>query len=346
MFSNTLHGAFLTLTSLAVVVLATRSISLEVTGPPSVASVEHLKVIATITNTGDETVKVLNDPRGPLSKLPTDTFAITDATGAQPSFTGIKVKYVPKTAVALGAYTVLSPGESIDVEHNLAQAYNFTASGAGSYDFRARNIFYVVNDDETISHIYADSKSHAAKISGMLASTRPTLAKRVTYKGCSSSQHTSLVAAAAAAQSYAASASSYISSHTNSTTRFTTWFGTYTTARHSTVESHFSAISSNTFSSYTFDCTCTDSDTYAYVYPDTFGTVYLCGAFWSAPTTGTDSKGGTLVHESSHFTRNGGTDDNAYGQSACESLAKSDPASAVDNADTHEYFAENSPTLA
>ena len=28
-----------------------------------------------------------------------------------------------------------------------------------------------------------------------------------------------------------------------------------------------------------------------------FGHVYLCGAFWSAPTTGTDSKGGTLIHE-------------------------------------------------
>ena len=28
-----------------------------------------------------------------------------------------------------------------------------------------------------------------------------------------------------------------------------------------------------------------------------FGYIYLCGAFWQAPTTGTDSKGGTLVHE-------------------------------------------------
>ncbi|KAF8963005.1 peptidyl-Lys metalloendopeptidase [Flammula alnicola] len=348
MFSNSLRGAFLALTSLAVVVSATQSLSLKVTGPESVASVENLNIVATITNTGDETVKVLNDPSGPLSKLPTDTFAITDATGAQPSFTGIKVKYVPKTAAALGAYTILAPGESVEVEHNLAHAYNFTAPGAGNYDIHARNIFYVVNNDETISHIYADSEAHAAKISGKLASTRPTptLAKRATYVGCSAARQTSLVAAASAAQSYAASASSYASSHTSSTTRYTTWFGTYTTARHSTVVSQFSAISSNTFSSYTFDCTCTDSGTYAYVYPDSFGTVYLCGAFWSAPTTGTDSKGGTLIHESSHFTNNGGTQDNAYGQSACKSLAISSPASAVDNADSHEYFAENNPALA
>jgi peptidyl-Lys metalloendopeptidase len=54
---------------------------------------------------------------------------------------------------------------------------------------------------------------------------------------------------------------------------------------------------------------------------------------------------GTLIHESSHFTRNGGTDDNTYGQSSCKSLAISSPADAVDNADSHEYFAENNPAL-
>lgn len=58
------------------------------------------------------------------------------------------------------------------------------------------------------------------------------------------------------------------------------------------------------------------------VYCSRHGTIYLCGAFWDAPVTvrsllvrdsapsqisissvqGTDSRGGTLVHESSHFT--------------------------------------------
>ena len=77
--------------------------------------------------------------------------------------------------------------------------------------------------------------------------------------------------------------------------------------------------------------------------PDQFGKIYLCGAFWRAPDTGTDSRSGTLVHESSHFLTNGGTADNAYGQTACRSLAKSDPAKAIMNADSHEYFAENQP---
>ena len=77
--------------------------------------------------------------------------------------------------------------------------------------------------------------------------------------------------------------------------------------------------------------------------PDEFGTVYLCGAFWNAPPTGTDSQAGTLIHEASHFTDNGGTQDYAYGQDACMDLASSDPATAILNADSHEYFAENTP---
>ena len=92
-------------------------------------------------------------------------------------------------------------------------------------------------------------------------------------------------------------AKSYLSSHTSSTTRYTTWFGTYSSSRHSTVLSHFSKISGSDFSSFTYDCTCTESDTYAYVYADNYGYIYLCGAFWDASTTGTDSRGGTIIHE-------------------------------------------------
>jgi len=47
----------------------------------------------------------------------------------------------------------------------------------------------------------------------------------------------------------------------------------------------------------------------------------------------------------SHFTVVAGTDDWAYGQTAAAALAKSSPTKAVDNADSHEYFAENNPFL-
>ena len=71
----------------------------------------------------------------------------------------------------------------------------------------------------------------------------------------------------------------------------------------------------------------------------------VCGVVTTtAPATGTDSKAGTLVHEMSHFNATAGTDDHVYGQTGAKNLAISDPASALDNADNHEYFAENNPS--
>ncbi|EPQ60339.1 peptidyl-Lys metalloendopeptidase [Gloeophyllum trabeum ATCC 11539] len=332
---------------------ALRDISVKVSGPDTVDGVDNLKVTATITNTGDETLKLLNDPYSPLSRIPTDTFRITTEAGETPQFIGVKAKYVPAKAAELGAYTVLEAGKSIEVEHDISSAYNFTTPGEGRYSFEARNVFYHVDDDGVVGDVlYANHEDvHTLSLSGKLVKARvsPTPAsrfgKRESYNGCSSSQKSALVSAAPAAQTYVANALSYLKSHTSSTTRYTTWFGTYTSSRHSTVQTHFNNLNGNDYSSFTYDCTCTDSGTYAYVYPDDFGYITLCGAFWDAPVTGTDSKGGTLVHESSHFTQNGGTQDYVYGQSSAKSLAKSDPSEAIMNADSHEYFAENNPSL-
>jgi peptidyl-Lys metalloendopeptidase len=95
----------------------------------------------------------------------------------------------------------------------------------------------------------------------------------------------------------------------------------------------------------TFDCTCKKKNVYAYVYPNQPYKIFLCGVFWTAPATGTDSKAGTLIHEMSHFNVVASTDDWAYGQTNAKNLALSDPVKAIDNADSHEYFAENTPSL-
>ncbi|TFK72461.1 zincin [Pluteus cervinus] len=346
MFSSSVRTALFALAASAVAVSAAPGLSLKVTGPSAVNGVSNLKVSATLTNTGDETLKVLNDPLSPLSTIPANTFSITNADGASPDFTGVMAKFVPQRAAELGGYITLAPGESKTVEHDLSEAYNFSTSGEGSYDVEARNVFQIVQDGDKLDTIYASNEAHTAEVVGSLTSRAiPAghLGKRATFRSCSSTQQTQLNQAAPNAQTYAAGALSYLQSHTSATTRYTTWFGAYTAARHDTVLSHFTKISSNTFTSYTFDCACTDAGTYAYVYPGTFGVVYLCGAFWQAPLTGTDSKAGTLIHESSHFTQNGGTADNVYGQSGAKSLALSNPASAVTNADSHEYFAENNP---
>jgi len=193
--------------------------------------------------------------------------------------------------------------------------------------------------------IHADHAApHTAAVSGELAvARRSNLGKRIAYQSCSSSEKTQLVSAAAAAQNYANAAKSYLTSQTTTSPRFVTWFGTFTTAHHTTILSHYTKMAAAAYSDYTFDCSCTDSDTYAYVYPDEFGTIYLCGVFWEVSTTGTDSQGGTLIHESSHFDNLAETQDYVYGQTDAKALAKSNSAEAIENADNHEYFAENNP---
>ena len=168
-------------------------------------------------------------------------------------------------------------------------------------------------------------------------------AKAISFSGCSNSRQTSTTSGWNSAKTYATNAKNYLNAGTHGA-RYTTWFGTYTSSRFNTVKNHFTAISDAVNNKpLVFDCSCTDS-AYAYVYPTQPYRIYLCNAFWSAPTTGTDSKAGTIIHETSHFNAVAGTDDWAYGQSAAKSLARSNPTRAVDNADSHEYFAENTPS--
>jgi len=330
-------------------VSASPAISVTVTGPESVTDVENLTVVATVTNTGDETLKLLNDPEGPLSQAPTDTFSITDASGTGPTFTGMLIKYVPDAARAA---TILEPGQSVQVEHNISQAYNFTSSGEGQYTFESNKLFYQVTDEGTVATIFADGAPTSTSGSGNLGIIRRSFEKRETYVGCSSSMEYAIQCATAAANKYASNAlsyatysiSSYLRKHKYAPPRYTTWFGNLTSTRRATIISHFTELDNDDFSSFTYDCTCTE-EYYAYVYAEDLGHIYLCNLFWSAPTTGTDSKAGTLIHESSHFIQHGATLDHVYGQEACRSLAQSDPDSAVMNADSHEYFAENTPSL-
>jgi peptidyl-Lys metalloendopeptidase len=128
--------------------------------------------------------------------------------------------------------------------------------------------------------------------------------------------------------------------------RYTTWFGAYKANRYDLVVDHYTKIKrhlANTRITYDLaPASCQDSY-YAFVYADQPTEVYLCKQFWNAPGLGTDSKAGTVVHELSHFTVNGGTEDIRYGQDGCKELAREDPSRAVRNADSHEYFAESIP---
>ncbi|EKM83973.1 hypothetical protein AGABI1DRAFT_110574 [Agaricus bisporus var. burnettii JB137-S8] len=343
------HFHLITLLSSAISAIASPSLTLEVTGPSRIYDVDSLQVTAILTNSGNETVRILKDPRGILSEHPANKFSIFNTEGSQPSFDGIEVKYVPEVAAKAGYHVALSPGQFVKVTHNLTDVYNFSTSGSGSYKLKARDIFYVVDKNDAVVTLHAtENFHHEIHISGKLESNRPgwpDASRLSTFVNCTSLQQSSVRSAAAAAKTYAANAHSYFGNNNTGTPRYTTWFGPLVASRRKVVSSHFSAINSNDFGGFTYDCSCTDPEMFAYVYPSNFGYIHLCGAFWNAPTTGTDSTAGTIIHESSHFLRNGGTGDIVYGQSSAKSLAITDPASAITNADSHEYFAENNPAL-
>jgi len=115
---------------------------------------------------------------------------------------------------------------------------------------------------------------------------------------------------------------------------FTTWFGTGSRA---TVTNCFANIGTRINAGYRMQCNQAGcpANTYAYVYPtDTTFTVYLCSVFWSRPS----ERAETLTHELSHFNSVCRTNDWAYGRTACQNLARTNPARAIDNADNICYF--------
>jgi Lysine-specific metallo-endopeptidase/Hemopexin len=120
---------------------------------------------------------------------------------------------------------------------------------------------------------------------------------------------------------------------------YTEWFGADDAARYATVRDHFARIRNRLNSPHTYDLTpddCKPGD-YAYTHAGD-DTVSLCSAYFTAPDTGVDSKFGTFVHEWSHAVA--GTADVVYGQTKARNLARTDPANAIRNADSHEYFVE------
>ncbi|CAE6395833.1 unnamed protein product [Rhizoctonia solani] len=308
-------------------VSAAPGLVLGVSAPSSTVDIDGLTVKATLKNTGDITLKLLNDPRSILSKVNTNTFSISSASGI-PRFTGLKVRYVPSRAAQsteTSAFTTLARGQTIEIDHNLAGTYNFTGCGEGSYNvqvqpilpfytdstflqFSASNIFNYINESGELKTIEASSSSHQFRIAGKLAtsslhaSTNAISKRTVSFTGCSADQQSQIKAAATSSASDAmvANANSYLSSLTSGRPRY---------------------------------ATCMD-------YPNTYAT-HLRESFDRT----IDSKAGTIVHENSHFTVNGAAEDHVYGQGDAQALAISNPSWTVMNADSHEYFAENKPVL-
>ncbi|MEO8276568.1 MAG: M35 family metallo-endopeptidase [Thermoanaerobaculia bacterium] len=326
---------------------------------------DDLVATVTISNPSAQTLLV---PRWlvPGPRLDADLFEVT-RDGVPVAYLGRLVKRAPATA---GDFVELAPGASLRGVTELTKHYEMADGGEYVVAFRSDRLERLeglatgadpADRGGAIADPVVSSASNASNVSNAVAVWRegPTSGPHfsaaaapagdgsLATPNCSSSESSAVGTAVTNALNYASGARSYLDGRTASTvgSRFTTWFGAQNGGRFNTVSGHYTAIRSAFQSApITVDCGC-DESYYAYVFPTQPYTIYVCNAFWPAPATGTDSKAGTLIHEMSHFNVVAGTDDNAYGQNACRNLASGQPALAVQNADSHEYFAENSPPL-
>jgi peptidyl-Lys metalloendopeptidase len=324
------------------------------------ASSEDVLVTVTIFNPTKNPVKVLRWFT-PEDQTAERLFTVT-RDGEPVAYTGPIYKRVPATDKD---YISLQPGASIVRTVNLGASYDLSRDGHYEVAF-AVTAFNLFNEKANAfqSKDVLVSEKISVDVGGRLAKVTPTPPPTPgggggkstptppppggggnSFNACSTTRQSQLVSARNESKIYASNAENYLLAN-NQGSRYTTWFGVFSSTRYNTVKTHFTAISNAMDNaSVRFDCTCTQSNVYAYVYPNQPYNIYLCGAFWAAPLTGTDSKAGTLIHEMSHFYVVASTDDFAYGQTAAMNLAINNPDNAVRNADNHEYFAENTPPL-
>ena len=309
-----------------------------------------------ITNTSNHTVRV------PKWELPS---GFLEAKLFQVSRDGQPVQYegpmIKRGLPAAADFAILRAGETLRTTVDLSGSYDMAKSGEYLVTLSSPLQHASMSNGEMLKNangtpmaiqsvplrLWVDGADILGKGDLTGAKAKPgtggTVVNGVSYVGCTTTQINGAGQAVVEARKYAENGKGYLAGSAGP--RYTTWFGAYTSARWSTAGQHFAAIDSaidQNAGQVKINCGCNQSY-YAYVYPTRPYEIFVCRAFWSAPLTGTDSKAGTLIHEMSHFNAVAGTDDHVYGQSGAKSLAISDPASALDNADNHEYFAENNP---
>ncbi len=318
-----------------------------------------------ITNTSRKTLRI------PYWQLPS---AAGESNVFQVSRDGQTIRFdgamVKRTTPTAADFAIIRPGGVHRAVVDLSTVYDMHLGGDFTVAFNAPLQYASLSGSERLkqSNGAPMTANSAPIVVGAVAAITPAVGRprppsyrvirsnsniafglNIAYVGCTADRQDQLGNAVIAARAYSENAKGYLNSNATGP-RYTSWFGAYTSSRYSTVRQHFvnidNALDQNN-GQLTMNCNCTDVqdpvNTFAYVFPAQPYQIYLCGAFWRASLLGTDSKAGTLVHEVSHFNVVAGTDDHAYGQGDASNLANTNPTLAVDNADNHEYFAENTP---
>jgi len=257
---------------------------------------------------------------------------------------GEEISYIGKIArrvwpASSSNYLILNAGQSVSEVVNINKLYAFEKAGKYVVDFIVPSF-----DDIIVTFKQPQSVSVSILSDFEDNNNNDIITSKRENTNCNGNQNSQIASAVNGAITESRSAYNCMNART-CLSLAVTWFGTYNQGNYDYDKQVFNSVN-NRLTNFEFNGYCNPAgcpnNVYAYVYPnDRTFTVYLCGAFWSQPA----ERVNTIVHEMSHFDSLGGTDDYAYGKSACLSLARSNPSRASHNADNVCYFSEEASFL-
>ncbi len=304
---------------------------------------EPLTVQVSLSNEGNLPVRML-PWETPLAGLFSNALRVTHD-GQEVAYLGPMVR---RREPLPQDYIILAPGEHRTVSLDLAQAYAVDQPGRYEVSWRGQEIEGTQAGAKGTGTLTVSSTSATFELLGSRDRPITKIDPMAAQASCTANQLSLLNQAEQAASRSASGAHQALANTPEasraSAMRYVAWFGAYNASRYQTITSNFQKIATAT-SRLTYNCTCEDmaDNVIAYVYPTQPYEVTLCAAFWDEPISGSDySMASTLVHETSHFNAVAGTDDIAYGPSACKKLAQNNPAKAAQNADNYGFFSVNS----
>jgi deuterolysin len=326
-------------------------VKLELTGNTAVKAV--------ITNTGSEDLKVLktgsfldkaavekvNVYQGCMYSVSASKEQHWFATANKVAFEGVKLR-VNVAGLDEEAFQIIAAGETVEASFDVASAHDLGAGGA--FDIVSKGTLNVAKADSTelTGVVSYSSNTITASVDGTAAAkVRRNFKRAAVQSDCTGTRRTQTTTALSNCRSLASAAATAARSNT---AKLNEYFKSTSSSVASQVAAVFTRSASECGSTTSGNSKqyCTDvygacsSNVLAYTVPS-LSIMVNCPIYFSAlpaltRTCHAQDQATTTLHESTHLTQVGGTDDLGYGYANARQLTT---AQALNNADSYALFA-------
>jgi len=309
-----------------------------------------------LTNNSADDISLLRWETPLEPELTQDVFTVSQSDGKNKSMHAERAMFsgrlIRRSNPQPQDFITIAAGESRSATVPLADYYQLSGQGMHYVSFRGVFNFQEPQKDRSaLQSAPTELKTVYAKTGTVEVDLVPTpeilFARPEGYSGCSAQQLEELPGDFDASEQITRVARESLEglaeNERASSPRYLHWFGEYDSEHYAeALDTYAKSEDLMGRGEVEFLCDC-DEPYYAFIRRTEPFRVNLCTFYWSAPRLGTDSRAGTILHEVSHFNEVGGTEDHAYGAALASALARNDSSRAVNNADSIEYFAENTP---